>query len=125
MNRFSSLRIFNEANSIIAAWTHNHSAIRLKKVNIEEIARTYGDQFICLYSLENAHKVTLEIWRRYRHVLPVKGDVKTANIKRMINAVRRHMAQAKRDRTNINKAVKASTETLPVCSRDFLKGQSQ
>lgn len=116
MNQFSSLRIYNEANSIVAAWSREYATFLLKKANLGRDSKAYADQFICGFNLSNANKVTLEIWRRYRHVLPVKGDVKTANIKRMINAVRRHIAQAKKARTNINKTVKAmSTESrLPV-----------
>lgn len=108
MNRFSKHRAKNEADAIVTAWTRDYSTFLLKKGNLDHDSKMFADQFICLFNLGNAHKVTLEIWRRYRHVLPVKGDVPTANIKRMINAVRRHITQAKKDRTNINKTVKAS-----------------
>lgn len=117
MNRFSSIRIFNEANSIVAAWSREYATFLIKKDNLDRDSKAYADQFICGYNLINAHKVTLEIWRRYRHVLPAKGDVKTANIKRMINAVRRHIAQAKKARTNINKAVKGISVAF---SRDII-----
>lgn len=119
MNRFSKHRIKNEADAIVAAWSRIYSKYRLKKVNLENDSREFADQFIGQFSLNNANKVTLEVWRRYCHVLPVKGDVTAANIKRMINAVRRHIAQAKKDRVNINKAVKASIDTSAAFSRDL------
>lgn len=109
MNRFSKPRINNEANAIVVAWSRIYSEYRLKKINLDNDSRKFADQFIGQFSLNNADKVTLAIWRRYCHVLPVKGDVTTANIKRMINAVRHQITLAKKARTNINKAVKGTS----------------
>ena len=109
MNRFSSLRINNEANSIIAVWTRDYTKYRLKKVILDTDSRMFANIFIGQFSFQNADKITLNIWRRYRHVLPVEGDIATANIKRMINAVRRHITLEKKARTNINKTVKGTS----------------
>lgn len=102
MKMFSKHRIKTEAQTIKESWECKYADERLPKDAIEPLAKGYADQCVCAFGLRNADKITLAIWRKYCHVLPVKGDVKTANIKKLINAVRRQIGRHKKTRANEN-----------------------
>lgn len=102
MRMFSKTRIKNEAQAIKESWERKYADERLPKDAIESLAKSSADQFVCACGLRNADKITLVIWRQYCHVLPVKGDVKTANNKKLVNAVRRQIVRHKKTRANDN-----------------------
>ena len=100
MRMFSKHRIKTEAQTIKKSWERKYADERLSKDTIESFAESSADQCICACGLRNADKITLAIWQQYCHVLPVKGDVKTANIKKLVNAVRRQIGRHKKARAN-------------------------
>lgn len=102
MRMFSKTRIKNEAQTIKETWERKYADGRLSKVEIDVLGKSDADQCVCACGLRNADKITLAIWRQFRHVLPVKGDVKTANIKKLVNAVRRQIGRHKKARASEN-----------------------
>lgn len=110
MKRWTQYQIRNESNKLHTVWSGAYCDRKLNRADIAAESVDLADGCIAAYGLRNADKITLEIWRNYKHVLPRKGDIVTANIKNLINAVRRQIVRHKKTRKQVTLDEKAASK---------------
>lgn len=111
MIRMSLYRRNKEAQAVRAKWIRDYAGTgRLSRPQIERDAQTIQGRWLCRYGAWNANKISLAVWRTFKHVWPVKGDVGTANAKKLSIAVRRlFVREIKSSRNLCAKALQSET----------------
>lgn len=121
MIRMSLYRRNKEVQAVRAKWIRDYAGTgRLSRQDLEREAQIIRDRWLCRYGAWNANEISLAAWRTFKHVQPVKGDVGTANAKKLSIAVRRLFVRHENPTRNL--CAKALQSEMPPGSTKLATG---